>query len=213
MSLLFPLQFCVCWFASDHTACRSCFLQYTVGSQTETSAGRKQCCQTNRFSQMGALLLDGGASVRWGRLCTRWDDHLLWHQLEHRMLAQCFQFFSAVTWKYQGIGFWKSGLERWTISHQRGLSLEVLLYFLYFHVNELLTKDSPHPATLFEDHFLSTFLAMPLKGVAMLSMDRSLFQFFQVVSLEFFHPIGIYVWKHYVLLQAELAVVNETGFM
>ena len=74
-------------------------------------------------------------------------------------------------------------------------------------------KTPPTPPPFFKDHFLSTFLAMPLKGVAMLSMDRSLFQFFQVVSLEFFHPIGIYVWKHYVLLQAELAVVNETGFM
>ena len=41
-------------FALEHIACRSCFLQCTVGSQTKTRTDSKQCCQINCFSQMGA---------------------------------------------------------------------------------------------------------------------------------------------------------------
>ena len=53
-------SFLLLWFSPfavsvlEHVACTFCFLLWTVGSQTRTITDSRQCCQTNRSSQMGA---------------------------------------------------------------------------------------------------------------------------------------------------------------
>ena len=72
--------FCVSPFAaflSEHIACRPCFLQCTIGSQI------KQVWSKNSVAKLTA-------SARWG-LLKMVDNHFLWHQLDHRLLALYFQ--------------------------------------------------------------------------------------------------------------------------
>ena len=49
-SFAFLLSPCFRW----NIACRSCFLQFTIDSQTKKSMDSKPCCQTNCSSQMRA---------------------------------------------------------------------------------------------------------------------------------------------------------------